>query len=41
MLKSTTCGLSGKMEKSNYFCQDVTIAVFLRITNGKIVFRHT
>ena len=37
MLKSVTYRLSSKREKkSNYYHQDVTKAVFLRITNGKM-----
>jgi len=41
MLYSTTCGLSGKNGKNNYFRLDVTKAGIVRIMYGKRVFRHT
>ena len=41
MLYSTTYGLSGKNVKNNYFRLDVTKADFIRIMDGKSVFRHT
>ena len=41
MLYSTTCGWSGKSGNNNYFRLDVTKADFIRIMDGKSVFRHT
>ena len=36
MLKSATCGLSGEKRNMQFFCQDVTKAIFLRITHGEM-----